>query len=120
MAPENPDPAPLWDMLDAAESVRQFTAGRTFAEYECDPMLQAAVERKIEIIGEAAAKVSRAFRESHPGMPWQKIIAQRHVLIHDYGEIDQEMIWKVATIHIEELIAQLKPLVPSPPPELEG
>ena len=85
-------------------------------DYKRDRMLRAAVERHIEIIGEAAGKVSKTFREEHAEIPWRKIIAQRHVLAHQYGEIEDDLIWKVATVHIPVLIAALEPLIPPPPP----
>jgi len=80
-------------------------------------MLRGAVERHLEIIGEAAKWVSKAFQKVHPEIPWHRIIAQRHVLAHEYGEIKLELIWKVATLHISELIGNLEPLVPPPPEE---
>ena len=84
-------------------------------------MLRGAVERNIEIIGEAANHISEAFREAHSEIPWKSIIGQRHLLIHEYGEIKHERVWVVATKRIPELIALLEPLVPSnPPPETEA
>ncbi len=112
MPPEGTDRAYLWDMLDAAKAVQQFVAGRTFHDYVNDRMLRGAVERHLEIIGEAARKVSSMFRDLHPDIPWRSIIAQRHVLAHEYGEIKQELIWAAATIHIAKLTALLEPLVP--------
>ena len=117
MQPDATDTVFLWDMLDAAKAVRQFTAGRTFDDYLGDRMLRGAVERHVEIIGEAAANISKAFRDAHNEIPWQKIIAQRHVLVHEYGEIEHKLIWQVATMHIPELIALLEPLSPREPPE---
>ena len=111
------DAARLWDMLTQAREVAQ-TAGRTtFEEYLRDRNLRPATERRIEIIGEAARRVSRAFQEAHPEVAWQKIIAMRHVLAHEYGEVKQEIIFRVATVHIPELIAALAPLVPPLSPE---
>jgi uncharacterized protein with HEPN domain len=107
----------LWDILEAAKRIREFVGARTFHEYERDEMLQAAVERKLEIIGEAARGVSAAFQAAHPEIPWRAIIAQRHVLAHEYGEIRQEKLWHVATVRVPELIALLEPLVPPPPRE---
>jgi len=78
-------------------------------------MLQAAVERKIEIIGEAARNVSAAFQTQHEEIPWRGIIAQRNVLAHEYGEILIDRIWRVATEHVPDLIARLERLVPPPP-----
>ncbi|MEW6440005.1 MAG: DUF86 domain-containing protein [bacterium] len=105
----------LWDMLDAAKAIQEFVGGRTFEEYRRDRMLRGAVERHLEIIGEAANRVSAEFREAHPEIPWRSIIGQRNVLIHAYGEIRQELIWKTATVHVPELIAHLEPLVPPAP-----
>lgn len=115
MQPDKNDASYLWDMLDAAKAVREFVSGRRFYDYEGDRMLRGAVERHVEIIGEAANKVSRAFRAAHAEIPWQRIIAQRHVLAHEYGEIEHELLWKVATTHVPELIAKLEKLVPPSP-----
>jgi len=107
----------LWDMLTAARAVVGFTGRRTLVEYESDLLLRSAVERQIEIIGEAARRISKEFQEAHPEIPWRPIQAQRHVLAHDYGEIKHDRIWRVAEMHIPELIALLEPLVPSQPTE---
>ena len=115
MRPEGQDTASLWDMLQAAKAVNEFVSGHSYPEYERDLMLRSAVERQIEIIGEAARKVSTAFRRSQPNIPWSGIISQRHVLAHEYGEIRNERIWRVATIDVPELINELEPLVPEPP-----
>ena len=77
MRPEDRDAGCLWDMLDAARTVRDFTTGVGLDEYRADRKLQLAVERAIEIIGEAARLVSASFKEQHPEIPWQQIIAQR-------------------------------------------
>ena len=115
MKSERTDVAWLWDMLDAAHMVQQFVSGQSLPDYETNAMLHSAVERQIEIIGEAARFVSNEFQEAHSEIAWRPIIAQRHVLAHDYGEIKHELIWRVASIHIPELIKQLEPLVPDPP-----
>lgn len=112
------DTAYLWDMLDAARAVAEFVSGRSFADYEQSRLLRGAVERHIEIIGEAARPVSDQCREAHVEVPWRLIIAQRHVLAHDYGEIMHERLWRVATIHVPELIRLLEPLVPEPPSDV--
>jgi uncharacterized protein with HEPN domain len=111
MVPEKDDTSYIWDMLDAAKAVREFITGRSYQDYLIDRMLRGAVERHLEIIGEAAGKVSKAFCDAHPEIPWQKIIGQRHVLIHDYGDIEHELIWSVAANHIPDLIDKLEPLI---------
>ena len=109
------DPAFLWDMLDAARGVVEFVRGRSLPDYLADLMLRSAVEREVEIIGEAARKVSKGFKDEHPEIPWRGIISQRHVLAHNYGEIRHDRMWEVATIHIPALIAALTPLIPPEP-----
>ena len=102
-------------MLQAARTALDFLGHASLAEYLSDAMLRSAVERQIEIIGEAAGRLSDGFRGAHPEIPWQRIIAQRNVLIHDYGEIDHQRIWKLVMEYIPRLIEQVVPLVPEPP-----
>jgi len=115
MRPDERDAAYIWDMLDSARTLRDFVEGVTFYDYSKDKKLQLAVERALEIIGEAARRVSETYRQAHPEIPWQSIIAQRNVLAHEYGEIKHELIWKVATKRIPDLISSLERLIPSPP-----
>ena len=111
MQTEERDAAHLWDMLNAAENVSQFMQGVSFDNFMRQIKLQAAVEREVEIIGEAARRVSESFREMHLEIQWRAIIAQRNVLAHEYGEIKQERMWLVATERVPDLIKKLKPLV---------
>ena len=115
MRPDERDAAYIWDMLDSARTLDGFIMGVNFYKYTQDKKLQLAVERALEIIGEAARRVSEAYRQAHSEIPWQSIISQRNVLAHEYGEIKQELIWKVATIRIPELITLLEKLIPVPP-----
>lgn len=111
-------PALLWNMLDAALAVQGFVQGRTRADYASDRMLRSAVERCVEIIGEAAGGVPAAFRELHPEVPWRRIVAQRNALVHAYGAVDDNLMWRLATVSIPQLIALLQPLLPQRPDEL--
>ena len=117
MPPEKGDAAYLWDMLDAARTVREIAQGITFDQYVRSRTLQLASERAIEIIGEAARFVSMGLRQAHPEIPWSKIVAQRHVIAHHYGAIQHDRLWRVVTQHIPELITHLEPLVPPVPPD---
>ena len=98
MRREQDDMSLLWDMLDAAKKIQRFVAGKTYHDYSQDEVLQSAVERKLEIIGEAARNVSEAFQQQHPEIPWRGIISQRHFLAHEYGEVRQEKLWRVAAV----------------------
>ena len=115
MRPEDRDAGYVWDMLDAARTIRDFTVNVALDEYLRDRKLQLAVERAVEIIGEAARLVSPAFKAQHTEIPGQQIISQRNVLAHEYREISQDRIWLVATQRIPELIDQLDTLLPPTP-----
>jgi len=112
MPPDTRDPAYLWDMQDAAASIRQFAAGVTFEEYARNPMIRSAVERQLEILGEAARRVSQEFKETHPEVPWRRIVGLRNLLAHEYGDIQHERVWQIISGSIPSLIDQLRPLVP--------
>ena len=115
MTAEKSDDVYLWDMLNAARNVESMCAGRSLADYLQDLILRSAVERQIEIIGEAARHVSKSFQDEHAEIAWRPIMAQRHILAHDYGEIDDRRIWNVATQHVPELVSLLVPLLPPEP-----
>lgn len=114
MPPER-DPVYLWDMWNAARGVVESIRGIDLHRYQADENLRLAIERRIEIIGEAARRVSMAFKEAHPDIPWRQIIDQRNVLIHSYDEIADERIWQLAINELPRLIEQLAELIPSPP-----
>jgi len=109
----------LWDMREYAARACEYVKGKTFETYEQDDMLRHAVERVVMNIGEAASKVSRPYQQDHPEIPWPKIITQRHRLVHEYGSLEHERIWEVATVHAPGLIQLLDPLLPPPPPDPE-
>jgi len=114
------DQALLLDMLDSARAIAEMVRGMRYHQYTDDRRTRRAVEREVEIIGEAARSVSNAFQAAHPEIPWRKIIAQRPKLAHDYGDIQDEILWRVATTHIPELIAALEPLVTPPAQDADG
>jgi uncharacterized protein with HEPN domain len=113
MRPVDRDLAYLWDMLDASHAILSFVKETNFERYLQDRMIQLAVERALEIIGEAARNVSLDYRLKHPEIPWKDIIAQRNVLAHKYGAIRQDLIWEVITSNLPDLVAILDKLVPS-------
>jgi uncharacterized protein with HEPN domain len=112
MQPEQLDKAYLWDMLDAAEAIREFIHGKTPDNYATDRMLRGAVERHIEIIGEAARRVSDGLKAAHPEIPWRSLVGQRNILAHEYGEVRHELIWNVAMVGIPKLVAAVRAILP--------
>ncbi len=112
MRPDKRDKAYLWDMLDAAGAVEDFVYGKTYEDYLSNRMLRGAVERNIEIIGEAARRVSEETRQAHPEIPWRAIVGQRNVLAHQYDEVLHEAIWGIAMRRMPELISALRAILP--------
>ena len=107
------DDAFLLDMLLAARRVLKYAQGLDFQWFEDDEVLQDAILRRIQIIGEAARKISEEFKEEHPEIPWFEIIGMRHRLIHEYFRVITEKVWEVIEKDIPSLIALLELLVPS-------
>ena len=66
----------------------------------------------VQVIGEAASRVSHKTLASHPGIPWRRIVGMRHRIVHDYMNIDEDILWEVVTRSLPELIEILTPLVP--------
>jgi len=119
MRPQYRDMASLFDMLDAARSAVQFTQGRRFEDLLVDRMLRSAVERTLEIVGEAARRVSPETRESLIDIPWRSMIGLRNVLAHEYDEIRHEILWTVCRDKLPTLIRQLEDMGVDNPPEQE-
>lgn len=120
MRPDDRDMSRLWDMLDSARAAVEFTQGRCFEELLANRMLRSAVERSLEIIGEAARGVSQGAREMCPDVPWTSIVALRNVIAHEYGEIRYENLWRICVNRLPALIEQLEAMgVDNPPPEEE-
>jgi uncharacterized protein with HEPN domain len=108
-----PDPRKyLWDAQRAVELLRQFSDGKTFVEYEADAMLRSAIERQLEIVGEALnqlAKVDKTVALQIPELG--RIVALRNILIHGYAEVDNRLVWQVVTDKLPELQKVLGQLI---------
>jgi uncharacterized protein with HEPN domain len=111
------DDACLLDMLIHARRARSFTESATLESFLSDALLQAATLHVLQIVGEAASKVSSEFQGRHPEIAWERIISLRHRLVHDYPRIELPKIWTVVRDHIPPLVVALEPLVP---PDSEG
>jgi uncharacterized protein with HEPN domain len=102
----------LYDIEQAVALLMTFTAGRSFADYERDAMLRAAVERKFEIIGEALAQLARideplATRISEH----RRIISFRNILIHGYADVDDGLVWDVIETKLPLLRQEIESLL---------
>ncbi len=103
------------DMLECIEKVEGYCAGVTADEFAANTLLQDAVFRRLEVIGEAAKHVPQAVRSRHPDIPWRRISGLRDVLIHQYPGVIVERVWQVATVdlptvkpHLLQVLADLE------------
>lgn len=102
----------LFDALEACRLIERFTAGRTLDEYESDPMLSAAVERKFEIVGEALRLADAADPSIARSIPdLRLVVGLRNRIIHGYDAVDAETIWNVVRVHVPRLKEQLEGLL---------
>ena len=111
-AATNRDAACLWDILQSARAVQDFTRGASLDHYLQTRLLRRGVERELEIIGEAARRLSDTFREGHPEIPWRQVIGLRNFLSHVYDAVEDERVWRIATEDVPTLLAQIQQLVP--------
>lgn len=108
MKPEERDAAYAWDMLNAARLARELLEGVSRKAYLRERMRQLALERALELLGEAARRVSAEFQSAHPKVDWRRIVGQRNVLAHEYGAIDQERLYRTGVENVPRLIAVLE------------
>lgn len=108
MLPDSKDMARLWDIMDASRAIIEFIHGKRYEDLLTNRMMRNAVERNLEIIGEAARCISQDFRISHPEIPWKAMISLRNVLAHEYGEIRYERLWIICSEQLNPLIEQMK------------
>lgn len=87
-------------------------AGRERADLDSDTMLLFAVVQAIQIVGEAASRVSPETRQATPSVPWARIIGMRNRLVHAYADIDREIVWKTVTVEIPAVLPLLTALLP--------
>lgn len=98
-------------MLDASNRAISFASGKRRADLDRDYMLAFALTRAIEVIGEAASKVSEETQERFKEIPWSLIIGMRHRLIHGYDEINLDILWETATRAVPPLVQDLERII---------
>ena len=98
-------------MLDAAREISKFTHGINKVQFEKDRKLHLSVVRLLEIIGEAASKVSPEIKSENKQIPWNSIIGMRNRLIHGYFDIDLEIVLVTVKTDIPELLNELEKII---------
>ncbi|MCC6499835.1 MAG: DUF86 domain-containing protein [Anaerolineales bacterium] len=95
-------------MLDMTRRAVQALKDKTRTEYDADDILRLGLTHLVQVIGEAARKVSDDFRGDHPEIPWRKIVGMRHRIVHDYMRVDEDILWQVATNDLPALLPLLE------------
>lgn len=100
----------LLDILEAIERIYRYAArGRDV--FDEDELIQSWITVQLQIIGEAAARITADLRDKHPEVPWRQMIGMRNVLAHGYFDIDLDIVWSVVEFDLDELSSQIRSIV---------
>ena len=106
------DIAYLLDIMESARLALDYVKEKTRVEFFDDFQCQDAVIRRLEIIGEAANRISAETQIAFPNLPWNDMIGMRNVMIHDYDDVDMAIVWETVQNDLPPLISALEKLVP--------
>lgn len=112
MKPGERDEAHLHDMLEAAREARELVAEIRADAFLKDRVRRRALERMLELIGEAARRVTPVCQAEHPEILWRRIVGQRNILAHEYGRVDPKLLYRTAREDMPSLIAALERTLP--------
>jgi uncharacterized protein with HEPN domain len=98
-------------MLDCARRATRLVTGKTRGDFDGDEVLSLALTHLLQMIGEAARRVGPDFRSQHSNVPWAEIVGMRHRVVHDYLNIDQDIVWDVVKSDLPLLIVELARIV---------
>lgn len=102
----------LLDILEASKIAFSYVSDKTKEEFFNDIQCQDAVIRRLEIIGEAARRISEETHDKFPELPWSDMIGMRNVMIHEYDDVDLLIVWTTLQNDIPPLIAELEKIIP--------
>jgi uncharacterized protein with HEPN domain len=100
-------------MLDKAQEALSLVKGKARQDYDRDTVLRLALTHLIQVIGEAARRVSSTFRERYPQIPWDAIAGMRNKIVHDYMDVDEDIVWDSVVHELPLLVDELKRIVPT-------
>jgi uncharacterized protein with HEPN domain len=94
-------------MIDTANKAIGFVAGLSREDFDNNEQLRLAITHLLQIIGEAARRVSLDFRNTHPEIPWNAIVGMRSKVVHDYLNVDEDVVWDTAKNDLAPLVMEL-------------
>lgn len=103
----------LLDILEAAKLAIDYIGNKTRDEFFGDLQCQDAVIRRLEIIGEAARRISEETRAAYPDLPWSDMVSMRNIMIHEYDDIDLAIVWETVNNDLPPLIDALEKILQS-------
>lgn len=103
MTTDQKDSLKLHHIIDATQHLLDFTNGVSKGDFVVDYEKQSAVIRQLEVIGEAASNLTTRFTQQHREIDWPKVIGMRHKMIHDYFDVDVDIVWTTAVDDVPPL-----------------
>jgi len=97
----------LEHIIASIDNIFDFAKGKTIEDLDLNKMMFYAIVKNIEVIGEAAYRLTKTFCKLHPDTPWPSIVRMRHVLVHDYYQIKSKEVWKVINEDLRPLRDQI-------------
>lgn len=102
----------LESMLMAMKKIRAYTADfRTFEEFDRDQLVKDAVIRNFEIMGESVKHIPFNFQRRHKQLPWNHIMALRNFIVHEFFDVDDEVLWEIIQTDLSRNIAELEEIM---------
>ena len=101
----------LYDIRDRIDKIASYTEGMDFSAFQQDDKTVSACIREIEVIGEATKKIPREITEAFDDLPWSLMAKMRDKLIHWYYEVDEEIVWKVATDKLPQIRTRIDTII---------
>ena len=109
--PQYKDMVRLRHMLEYAREAMELAQGKERKQIDADRVLSLALVRLMEIIGEAANRITPEYRSRYPSIPWLQIVSLRNRLIHGYDSVDMEIVWEILTTDLPALVKELETIV---------
>ena len=101
------------DILNCIERIQDYTTDVSYEDFQRNSLIQDAVLRNIQVIGEAANRLPVDFKSKHNEIEWNKIIRTRHIVTHDYDAIDYSILWRIISVHLPSNKQQLELILQS-------